>query len=149
MNWSYRFRIDTSVEAIYEYGFAPERWFSFYLGYRGIERVDGDWPAEDSRVILRYSLLGVWPIGVRQSVVEHELCQRIRLHEEALAGVWVDRPEFTFEGEQDTTVVTLTVNPTSRFLLLRPLVFVAALLFTRVTPRAMQRFKEQIEREAA
>lgn len=149
MKWSYTVRIDASMEAIYEYGFAPEHWFSFYPGFRWISRAAGDWPDEGSTVILHYSLLGTVTIQVRQTVVEHDHGRRIQLYEEALGGLWVDHPEFTFETEQNTTRVTITVDPTSKFLLARPLVFAVALLFARVTPRAMEGFKKQVEQRVA
>ena len=45
MRWTYAFDVDASIEQIYA-AMTPETWMSFYLPemYRGLERVEGEWP---------------------------------------------------------------------------------------------------------
>ena len=145
MKWTHRFRIDAPVEVIYEVGFAPDRWFSFYGAYRGLESVDPNWPQQGSTITIRYAVFGPWTIKLKQTVVEHERGRRIRMYEEALSGLWIDRPEFRFEPEDGATSVTLTVDPTSKVLLGRLLILLISLPFTVLTPRAMKRFRAMIE----
>ena len=82
---------------------------------------------------------------LKQTVTEHERGHHLRMHEEALSGLWIDRPEFVFEPENGATSVTLTVDPTSRWLVGRVLVWLIAQPFRLITPRAMQRFRAMIE----
>jgi hypothetical protein len=108
MTWTHRFRIRAPVEAIYDVAFAPERWFSFFSAYRGLDHVDPSWPDVGSTIVVRYALLGPWTMRLRQTVVEHERGRRLALHEEALAGLWVDRPAFSFEPDDGATVHVIT-----------------------------------------
>jgi hypothetical protein len=79
-------------------------------------------------------------------VVEHERGVFIRFHEEGLGGLWMDRPRFDFRPNADGSItVTLTVSPTSRFRLLKPLIWLVSLPFTKLTPRAMAAFAAMIE----
>lgn len=146
MKWAHRFRIDAPVEAIYRSGLAPDKWFRFYRAYRGLVSADPNWPEEGSTIAVRYAVLGPWTVQVRQTVVEHERGRRLRMHEEALSGWWIDRPEFQFEPENGATRVTITVDPTSNALpgrlLLVPILWVSGAL---ITPKAMRRFKLMVE----
>ncbi len=145
MKWSHRFRVDAPIDAIYALGLAPDRWFSFFDAYRGLESVDPNWPEEGSTIVVRYAILGPWTMKLKQTVTKHEHGRRLRMHEEALSGLWIDRPEFVFEPEDGATSVTLTVDPTSRWLVGRVLVWLIAWPFRLITPRAMQRFRAMIE----
>jgi hypothetical protein len=149
MRWTYRFRIQAPLDTIYQVGFAPDKWFTFYPGYRGRESVDTDWPAEGSSILIRYAILGPWSLRLKQTIVEHEQGHRLRMHEEALSGWWIDTPEFTFEPQGDSTEVTLSVDPTSKWLLGRVLIWLIFWPFTLITPRAMKRFKAMIEHSRA
>ena len=70
MKWTHRFRINAPVEALYENGFAPDRWFTFYKAYRGLESVDDHWPEEGSSIVVRYALLGPWTVRMKQTAPE-------------------------------------------------------------------------------
>ena len=145
MKWTHQFRVDAPVEAIYEHGFAPDKWFTFFGAYRGLESVDPNWPEEGASIMVRYAVLGPWTVQMKQTVVEHERGHHIRMYEEALSGLWIDHPEFEFDPQDGATDVTLTVNPTSKALLGRILIFLIFWPFTLITPRAMKRFKAMVE----
>ncbi len=82
---------------------------------------------------------------IKQTIVEHERGHRVRIYEEALSGLWIDRPEFEFDPEDGATNVTITTDPTSKLLLGRLLIFLIFWPFTVLTPRAMKRFKAMVE----
>lgn len=145
MRWHHSFPIAATPDDVYRFGFAADRWFTFYPGYQGVEAVDADWPAEGSSLVVRFGMAGPLAVRLRQRVVRHDHGRLIRMHEEAMGGFWVDRPEFRLEPRGDGTRVQLTVDPTSRFLLARPLIFAIALPFMLITPRAMRRFAAMIE----
>ncbi len=145
MKWTHRFRVDAPVEDIYEVGLAPDNWFTFFRAYRGLESVDPNWPEEGSTIIIRYAVLGPWTVQMKQTVVEHQHGRRLRMYEEALSGLWIDHPEFEFDPDDGATNVTITVDPTSKLLLGRLLIFLLFWPFTVLTPRAMKRFKAMIE----
>jgi hypothetical protein len=145
MKWSYQFWVDAPVETIYEAGFAPERWFTFFKTYRGLESVDPNWLEPGSSIAFRFAVAGPWTVLVKQTVVEHERGRRIRLHEEALSGLYVDDVEFSFQSEDGVTAVTITGQQTSNILLGRVLVFLMYPLNWLSTPRAMRRLKTMIE----
>ena len=145
MKWTYRFRVDAPVERIYEVGFAPDKWFTFFKAYRRLESVDPNWPEEGSAIVVRFALLGPWTVQLKQTIVEHERGRCVRMYEEALSGLWIDRPEFEFDPEDGATNVTLTVDPTSKLLLGRLLILLIFWPFTLLTPRAMKRFKAMVE----
>ena len=149
MKWTHRFRINAPVEALYENGFAPDRWFSFYKAYRGLDSVDGRWPEEGSSIVVRYAVLGPWTVQVKQTVVEHQRGRLLRLREEALGGLWIDRIAFEFALEDGATAVTLRLDPTSRWLWGRPLVLLVWVLGVFMTPPAMQRFRAMVEDASA
>ena len=148
MGWTHQFRVNADVEDIYSRGLAADRWFTFYPAYRGIETVDEDWPQQGSTIVLRYRLAGPLTMRLRQTVVQHEQGVSIEWDEQSLGGFWMDRPRFDFEANEDgSTMVTLTVRPTSRFLAARPLIWLISLLFTKLTPKAMKTFAASIERD--
>lgn len=149
MKWTHRFRINAPVEALYESGFAPDRWFSFYKAYRGLISVDDHWPEEGSSIVVRYALLGPWTVQVKQTVVEHQRGRLLRLREEALDGLWIDRIAFEFAPENGATAVTLRLDPTSRWLWGRPLVLLVWVLGAFMTPSAMKRFRAMVEDASA
>jgi len=82
---------------------------------------------------------------MKQTVVDHQHGRRLRMYEEALSGLWIDHPEFKFDPDDGATNVTITVDPTSKLLLGRLLIFLLFWPFTVLTPRAMKRFKAMIE----
>ncbi len=144
--WTHRFRVDAGVDEIYERGLAADRWFAFYPAYRGIDAVDDNWPQTGSTIVLRYSLAGPLTMRLRQTVVRHEREVFIEWDEQGLGGFWMDRPRFDFEANEDgSTMVTLTVRPTSRFLVARPLIWLISLPFAKLTPKAMKTFAASIE----
>ncbi len=149
MKWTHRFRINAPVEALYENGFAPDRWFSFYKAYRGLISVDDHWPEEGSSIVVRYALLGPWTVQVKQTVVEHQRGRLLRLREEALDGLWIDRIAFEFTPEDGATDVTLRLDPTSRWLWGRHLVLLVWVLGAFMTPSAMKRFRAMVEDASA
>jgi hypothetical protein len=126
----------------------PEKWFSFYPGYQGLEAVEGEWPHTGSVLTLRYGLSRMCSIRLRQAVVVHRANQYLELHEEALRGVWIDRPSFTFESRGQMTVITVTLRPSTRMAPLMPAVWLVAWLFGFVTPYAMERLGAAIANEA-
>lgn len=149
MKWTHRFHINASIEALYENGFAPDRWFTFYKAYRGLVSVDDHWPEEGSSIVVRYAVLGPWTVQMKQTVVEHQRGRLLRLREEALGGFWIDRIAFEFTPENGATNITLRLDPTSRWLWGMPLVLLIWVLGAFMTPPAMQRFRAMVERASA
>lgn len=145
MKWSYQFWVDAPVEAIYEAGFAPERWFTFFKTYRGLESVDARWPQEGSSIEFRFAVVGPWTVRVKQTVIKHDRGRRLFLHEEALSGLWIDDVDFSFQVKDGGTMLFIRGNQTSNFLPARLVVMLMYPLNWLSTPRAMRRFKTMIE----
>jgi hypothetical protein len=144
LKWSHHFGVNASVDAIYEKGFSPQHWFSFFKQYRGLQSIDGNWPEEGSSVVVRFAL-GPWTVAVRNTIVEHERGKRLHLREEALAGLWIDRVEFILQPRESGMDITLTTHPTTQRWWAWPGVLLVWLWGARETPRAMQRFKSLVE----
>ncbi len=141
----YRFRVEAPVEAIYAVGFAPDKWFTFFRGYRGLESVDPNWPKQDSSIVIRLGF-GPWTVKVKQSIVAHERGRRLRIHEETRPSLWTDDVEFRFDPENGATNVTVINNVRVNFLLLRLLVFLLrTLVGERWAEQGFKRFKAMIE----
>jgi len=150
LKWTHRFRVAADVDAIYSRGLAPEHWFTFYPAYRALVSVDGPWPEIGSKIILKYGLAGPLTMKLHQTVAKHEQGVSIEWEECGLGGFWIDHPRFDFEPSADgSTMVTLTVEPTSRFRIARPLVWLISLPFTKLTPKAMKSFAASIEQGPA
>ena len=145
MKWTYRLRVDAPIDAIYQAGFAPDKWFTFFKTYRGLESVDPNWLEPGSSIIFRFAVFGPWTVRVKQTVVEHQRGRRLRIHEEALSGLWIDDVEFSFQPKEGATTVQITGNQTSKFLPARSLIFLMYPLNWLSTPRAMKRFKAMVE----
>jgi hypothetical protein len=138
---TYQFEVNASVEEIYSTVLQPNNWFSFYPGYQGLESVDGDWPAKDSAIVVRYGPSAHLRIQLRQVVTSHETGRRINLHEEAIRGLWIDTPCLEFEPKVKSTLVSLTIQPSSRILLAFPVASILGLLFGLALPGAARRFE--------
>ncbi len=55
MKYTYRFRVEAPVEAVYEVLSAADRWLSFIpFIYRGIESADPNWPDKGSSIVVRF-----------------------------------------------------------------------------------------------
>jgi len=122
---------------------------SFYPAYRGVVSADGHWPDIGSTIVLRYRLAGPVTMRLHQTVVQHDRGVSIEWEERGLGGFWIDHPRFDFDPSDDgSTIVTLTVKPTSRFLIARPLVWLISLPFTKLTAKAMKAFAASIERDS-
>lgn len=145
MKWTYTVEANAPVEAIYDTVLRPENWFSFYPGYQGLEVVEGDWPCAGSAIVVRYGLSRKCSIRLRQAVVLHQPNKHLELYETALRGTWIDRPAFSFEPRGRKTFITVTLRPSTRLLLLFPMIWLIAWLFSFVTPRAMERLSAAIE----
>jgi hypothetical protein len=138
---SYQFEVNATVKEIYSTALSPDKWFSFFPGYQGLESVEGNWPAQDSAIVVRYGASARVALRLRQVVTSHEPGRRINLHEEALRGLWIDKPRLEFEPKAKSTLVSLTIQPSSRFLLASPVVWILGCLFGLVTRIAARRFK--------
>ena len=145
MKWRWRFRIVAPVEAIYEVGFAPDNWMKFFKAHRGMESVDQNWPVQGSKLTLRYAVAGPWVTQMKHTVVEHERGRRVRIYEELLSGWWIDDIEFRFDPGDGVTEVTVVSNPTSKVLLVRPLLLLFWPIGALMTIQAMKRFKAIVE----
>ncbi len=146
MIWSHTFTVSAPVEAIYRYGLAPDRWFTFYPAYAGVVRIEGDWPEVGSVIYVRYRLLGPWTTTLRQEVVLHRWGEVLELDERALGGLWIDHPRFEFDRRDDgTTRVTLTVRPDSAYVAAKPFVWLVSQPFRWLTPRAMRTLASMVE----
>ena len=145
MKWTYHLQVDAPIDAICQVGFAPDRWFTFFKAYRGLESVAPNWLDPGSSIVFRFAVIGPWTVRVKQTVVEHERGRRLRIHEEALSGLWIDDVEFSFQPEDGVTAVKITGNQTSRLLPARLLILLMYPLNWLSTPRAMKRFKAIVE----
>ncbi len=144
MKYTYRFRVEAPVEAVYEI-LSPDRWLSFVPFYRGLESADPNWPDEGSSIVVRFGL-GPLTAGNRVTVVEHELGLRFRPHEEMRSGLYIDKVDVTFEAENGVTKVTLLRDVTSKFALIRLLLLLLFPISRWLTPRlVIRRFKVMIE----
>jgi hypothetical protein len=148
MKWTYRFHVDSPPEAFYAHALTPETWFSYFKAYRGLEFVDPTWPEVGSSIGVRYALVGPITVQVKHTVREHERGRRILLHEEALSGLWIDRPEISLGPRDGGTDVTVKLDQTSRWLPARPLVFLIWCTNGLVAPPAMRRLKAAAEAAA-
>lgn len=72
MEWTHRFRVKAPVEMVYQKGFVPETWFSFFNAYRGLESVDQSLPQSGASIVIRYPVAGRWEVHIRNTVVQHE-----------------------------------------------------------------------------
>jgi hypothetical protein len=146
MKWTYRLQLDASVDAIYREALASERWFAFDRRYRGLESVGGEWPEVGSTVRIRLAALGPWTVLLKQTVAEHEHGRLLRIHEEALSGLWIDNFELRLEDATQGAQMTITTNATSRNALLRPLVPLVSWILNWLTvPSSLKRFKATVE----
>ena len=134
MKSTLRFRVEAPVEAIYAKAFAPDKWMRFFKGYRALESVDPNWPEQGSSIT-----------QMKQTIVDHEHGRRLRIHEELLSGWWIDDIEMRFDSENGVTNVTVISNPTSKILLVKPLLLLMWPFGVLMTRSAMKRFKAMIE----
>ena len=149
LEWSHSFVIPASVEDIYRYGLAADRWFSFYPSYAGLDGVEGDWPEVGSAIRVRYRVVPGLIMTLRQEVVAHERGSFIEFDERFLRDLWIDSPRLDFAPRPDgSTAVTLTVRPDTAYALARPLIWAMSQPFKKITPRAMESFATAV-REAA
>ncbi len=114
MKYTYRFRVEAPVEAVYEVLSASDRWLSFVPFYRGLESADPNWPEEGSSIGVRFGL-GPLTAPIKVTVVEHEPGRRFRPHEDAYSGLYIDNVDVTFEGQNGVTNVTLIRDLRSKF----------------------------------
>jgi len=148
--WSHQFRVNATIGDIYEYGLSPQRWFSFYPAYGGVDTVDDDWPSEGTSIVVWYKLAGPARMRIRQTVTAHDPERLLQMEESALGGLWIDHPSLAFESMPDGSVnVTLKVRPTTRFALAKPLIWLVSLPFGQITPKAMSAFASMVEEAAA
>ena len=140
-----RFRVEAPVEAIYAEVFAPDKWMRFFKGYRALESADPSWPDQGSSITLRYAVVGPWVTQMKQTIVDHEHGRSLRIHEELFSGWWIDDIEMRFDRENGVTNVTVISNPTSKFLLMKPLLLLMWPFGVVMTRSAMKRFKAMIE----
>ncbi len=149
MRSTFRFRVEAPVEVIYKTFFVPERWFTFFYAYRGLESVDSNWPEQGSSIVVRSAALSPWAIRLRQTIVEHERGRRICIREEALSGLWIDNVEFHFDPEDGATNVTLVTDQTSKFLLGRLVFLLMSPLWwplnRLINGGVVKRFKAMVE----
>ncbi len=145
MKYTYRFRVEAPVEAVYEI-LSPDRWLSFVPFYRGLESADPNWPEEGSSIVVRFGL-GPWTVRNKVTVVEHEPGHRIRPYEEMASGLYIDKVDVTFEPQNGVTKVTLIRDVTSKFAPIRLLLLLAFPISRWLTPRlVIRRVKAMIER---
>jgi hypothetical protein len=147
LGWSYTFRVEVPPDAIYERLLAPDRFFSFYPGYRGLVSVEGEWPNEGASLTVRYGLLPGCNLRLHQRVLRHVAGEYLELHEEALGGLWRDRPRFHMRADGGATDVTLTVEPSSRLRAATPLLWIMAPVFIPLGRMAIRKFKRIAEGE--
>ena len=145
MKSTLRFRVEAPVEAIYAEAFAPDKWMRFFKGYRALESVDPNWPEQGSSITLRYAVVGPWVAQMKHTIVDHEHGRSLRIHEELLSGWWIDDIEMRFDSENGVTNVTVISNPTSKILLVKPLLLLMWPFGVLMTRSAMKRFKAMIE----
>lgn len=147
MKWTYEFKVNASVESIYRSALTADRWFTFDKRYRGLESADESWPQVLSTIVIRLAVLGPLTVRLRQTVVEHEHGRLLRIHEEALAGLWIDDFQLRLEGGAQGARATITTEATSRKILLRPLVPLISWVLNWLTvPQSVRNFKAMVER---
>ena len=91
-------------------------------------------------------MVGPWVTQMKQTIVDHEHGRSLRIHEELLSGWYIDDIEFRFDSENGVTNVTVISNPTSKILLVKPLLLMMWPFGVLMTRLAMKRFKAMIER---
>ena len=148
MKYTYRFRVEAPVEAIYENVLSAERWLSFVPGYEGLESGDPNWPNTGSSIVVRFRY-GPWAPRFKETVVEHEPGRRFCPHEEAFSGFFIDKVDVTFEGDNGVTNVTMMRDVTSKFAPIRLLMLLLFPISRWLMPRlVIRRVKAIIERKA-
>ena len=145
MKWRYRFQVNAPAETLYEVAFVPERWFTFFKAYRGLESVDSNWPEEGSSIVFRYQVVALWVVSIKHTIVENQRGRSLRVHEEALSGLWIDNFRISFDPEDGATNVTLVTNQTSNSLWAGLFVLLAWPLNYLIAPPAMRRLKAIVE----
>ena len=146
MKYTYRFRVEAPVQAVYEVLSAADRWLSFIPWiYRGLGSADPNWPEEGSSIVVRFGL-GRWTAPFKETVVEHEPGRRFCPHEEAFSGLYIDKVDVTFEAENGVTKVTMMRDITSKFAPIRLLIPLAYPYSKWLLPRlVIPRIKAMIE----
>ena len=145
MRWTYTLDVNATIEQIYA-AITPETWMSFYMPemYRGLERVEGDWPNVGSSIVLRYGF-GPWSFLMRQEIVTHESGRCIELEERLLNGLWRDSNRIELEASADGTHIVVVSDQTSGLTLLRWLGPLRWLFNWIDLPPALKRFKALVE----
>lgn len=146
MKYTYRFRVEAPVEAVYEILSASDRWLSFVPFYRRLESADPSWPEEGSSIVVRFGL-GPLTAPINVTVVEHEPGSRFCPHEDAYSGLYIDKVDVTFEGENGVTNVTMIRDLRSKSAPIRLLILLAFPISRWLMPRlVIPRVKAMIER---
>ena len=146
MKYTYRFRVEAPVEAVYEVLSPSDRWLSFVPFYRGLESADPNWPEEGSSIVVRFGL-GPLTAPIKVTVVEYEPGRRFCPHEDAFSGLYIDKVDVTFEGENGVTNVTLIRDLRSKFAPIRLLILLLFPISRWLMPRLVTpRIKAMIER---
>ncbi len=149
MKYTYRFRVEAPIERIYENVLSAERWLSFVPGYQGLESGDPNWPEEGSSIVVRFGL-GPLTAPIKVTVVEHERGRRFRPHEEMFSGLYIDKVDATFEGENGVTKITLTRDLRSKFAPIRLLILLLFPVSRWLMPLlVIRRMKAMIESSEA
>ena len=147
--WTHTFVVKANIDDIYRYGFAPDRWFTFYPAYAGLDGVEGDWPELGSVIRVRYRLVGQKTMTLRQEVIRHVPGRLIEMDERGLKDLWIDHPRFDFLPLDDNaTEVTLTVTPDTAYWFAKPLIWLISQPFKLITPKSMKAFAASIETSA-
>ena len=148
MKYTYRFRVEAPVETVYEVLSASDRWLSFVPFYRRLESADPSWPEEGSSIVVRFGL-GPLTAPINVTVVEHEAGRRFCPHEDAYSGLYIDKVDVTFEGENGVTNVTLIRDLRSKFAPIRLLMLLLFPISRWLMPRlVIRRVNAIIERNA-
>ncbi len=148
MKYTYRFRVEAPVEAVYEVLSASDRWLSFVPFYRRLESADPSWPEEGSTIVVRFGL-GRWTAPIKVTVVEHVPGRRFCAHEDAYSGLYIDKVDVTFERENGVTNLTLIRDLRSKFAPIRLLMLLLFPISRWLMPRlVIRRVKAIIVRNA-
>lgn len=136
--WTYEGVVASSVHA-HRVLTSPQTWFAFYPLVQRLLDVDAAWPAVGSSITVAVGWARGPSARVHHTVVAHQPPRRSLLSEQALGGIWQDRPELVLsERGPGGTRILLMVRPSCRYRLLRPIVGRVSRLFDRSTKEAMR-----------
>ncbi|MCH7699729.1 MAG: SRPBCC family protein [Chloroflexi bacterium] len=146
MKYTYRFRVEAPVEAIYQSVLSAERWLSFVPGYQGLESGDPNWPNTGSSIVVRFRY-GFWAFRFEDTVIDHEYGSRFHPYEEGLGGAYIDDVELLLQEEDGTTKVTLIRDVKARSILVWIFLVLISPISRWITPLIVKRrIKAMVER---